>query len=71
MDNLSQDELNKLLSPETGPKPRAASREEGFLRFRRFAGIYAKTIAADSGCNLTQDEVDRAFAGSDRDSAGK
>jgi hypothetical protein len=66
MDNLSQGDLDKLSSLETKPNPRAASMAAGFdSRFRRFAGLYSKSISADSGCNLTQEEVDKAFAGSD------
>jgi hypothetical protein len=67
MNNVSQDELNKLLSLETRPNPKAGSAAAGSEgsapRFRRFAGLYSKNIAADSGCNLTQEEVDQALAG--------
>jgi hypothetical protein len=63
MDKLSQDDLNRLLSPESKPNPKAASMEEGSKpRFRRFAGLYSKDIAADPACSLSQDEVDQAFA---------
>ncbi|MDR3193387.1 MAG: hypothetical protein LBT87_10015 [Treponema sp.] len=63
MKKLSQAELDKLLSPEIKSNPKAASRAaKSDSRFQRFAGLYSKNIA-DSGCNLTQDELDQVFTG--------
>ncbi|MDR0998540.1 MAG: hypothetical protein LBL70_05685 [Treponema sp.] len=72
MDNLSQSELKKILSLKTKPDRQAGSGASGpDPRFRRFAGLYSKDIAADPACSLTQDEVDRALAGSGDDRSSR
>jgi hypothetical protein len=63
MDEVSQDELKKILSRKTEPDQQAPAAVGSDPRFRRFAGIYSKDIVSDPECSLTQDEVDRAFAG--------
>lgn len=64
MNSLSQNEVKNILSLRTKPDRQAGSVAAGSdPRFRRFAGLYNKEIAADPACSLTQDEVDRAFSG--------
>jgi hypothetical protein len=63
MDKVSQDELKKILPRKAGPERQAPVAAGSNPRFRRFAGIYSKDTAADPAYSLTQEEVDRAFAG--------